>query len=86
VGEYLSAENKRQMWIPIGFAHGIYILSDWAEVIYKVSDFYAPQWERTLLWNDPNLNIPWPIPAGTSPILSPKDLTGKPLEQAETFD
>lgn len=86
VGEILSAENKRQIWIPAGFAHGIFIMSDWAEVIYKVSDFYAPEWERTLLWNDPALGIRWPLLEGLEPVLSEKDRRGLPLARAELFD
>jgi len=86
VGVILSAANKRQLWIPAGFAHGIYILSGWAEVLYKVSDFYAPQWERTLLWNDPEIGIHWPLLEGLEPVLSPKDRRGLPLAQAELFD
>jgi dTDP-4-dehydrorhamnose 3,5-epimerase len=74
------------MWIPGGFAHGFYVLSDWAEVIYKVTDYYAPQWERTLLWNDPDLAITWPLRDGEPPILSPKDTRGTPLRQAELFE
>ena len=54
VGGVLSAENKRQLWVPPGFAHGFYVLSEWAELTYKATDFYAPEWERTLLWNDPD--------------------------------
>ena len=83
---YLSSENKLQMWIPKGFAHGFYVLSDWAEVLYKTSDYYAPQWERTLQWNDPALNIHWPLQIGIEPILSVKDALGMPLSQAEVFD
>ena len=86
VGVNLSAENKRQIWIPGGFAHGIYILSDWAEVVYKVSDLYAPQWERTILWNDQTLGIIWPLRNGQMPIISKKDAEGKNLYQAELFD
>jgi len=86
VGAILSAENKRQIWIPIGFAHGIYILSDWAEVLYKVSDYYAPEWERTLLWNDAKLGIRWPLLDGLAPILSPRDRLGEDLDQAELFE
>jgi dTDP-4-dehydrorhamnose 3,5-epimerase len=86
VGVTLSAENKRQIWIPTGFAHGIYILSEWAELVYKVSDLYAPEWERTLLWNDPELGIPWPLINQQLPILSKKDAEGKILHQAELFD
>jgi len=86
VGRHLSAENKLQIWIPVGFAHGIYILSDWAEVTYKVGDFYAPEWERTLLWNDPDLNIQWPLLDGEPPTLSVKDTLGVKLAEADLFD
>jgi dTDP-4-dehydrorhamnose 3,5-epimerase len=86
VGIVLSAKNKSQLWIPPGFAHGFYVLSDWAEVVYKATDYYAPEWERTLLWNDPTLNISWPIPAGEEPILSPKDKQGMLLTQAEVYE
>lgn len=85
VGEILSAENKRQLWIPPGFAHGFYVLSDWAEVVYKASDFYAPQWERTLLWNDPAVGIEWPLEDGAELLISEKDRAGLPLAQAETY-
>ncbi len=86
VGVNLSAENKRQIWIPAGFAHGFYILSEWAELVYKVSDIYAPEWERSLLWNDPELGIPWPLINQQMPILSKRDAEGKPLQLAELFD
>jgi dTDP-4-dehydrorhamnose 3,5-epimerase len=86
VGKYLSAENKLQVWIPQGFAHGFYVLSDWAEVLYKVTDFYAPEWDRTLIWNDPTVGITWPIGEGESPSLSEKDARGKTLGEAEVFD
>jgi dTDP-4-dehydrorhamnose 3,5-epimerase len=86
VGVTLSAENKRQIWIPAGFAHGVYILSEWAELVYKASDLYAPEWERTLLWNDPELGIPWPLIKNQEPILSKKDAEGKPLRLADLFD
>jgi dTDP-4-dehydrorhamnose 3,5-epimerase len=86
VGATLSAEEKNQLWIPPGFAHGYYTLSDWAEVLYKATNFYAPEWERTLLWNDRDLAVAWPIPEGTSPILSEKDERGVPLAQAECYD
>jgi len=86
VGVNLSAENKRQIWIPGGFAHGFYVLSEWAELVYKVSDLYAPEWERTLLWNDPELGILWPLIKKQMPILSKRDANGKPLRQAELFD
>jgi dTDP-4-dehydrorhamnose 3,5-epimerase len=84
VGHYLSAENKRILWIPEGFAHGFYVNSPEAEVMYKASDYYAPQWERCILWNDPALGIHWPLQDET-PILSPKDLKGLPLKEAEIF-
>jgi dTDP-4-dehydrorhamnose 3,5-epimerase len=86
VGLNLSAQNRRQLWIPIGFAHGFYVLSEWAEVIYKASDYYAPQWERTLLWNDPALGIQWPLLNGQAPILSAKDAQGRLLSEAELYD
>ncbi len=91
-GLTLSAQDKCQLYIPTGFAHGFYVLSDWAEVIYKATDYYAPQWERTLLWNDPDLDIHWPLLSadGTDvpqpPILSMKDTHGTPFRQAECYD
>jgi dTDP-4-dehydrorhamnose 3,5-epimerase len=83
VGETLSAENKRQIWIPEGFAHGFVVLSDTAEVLYKTAAYYAPAAERCILWNDATLNIEWP-PA-IQPILSAKDAQGKSFAEAETF-
>ena len=85
VGAYLSAENKHQIWIPPGFAHGYYVLSEQAEIIYKASDLYAPQWERTVLWNDPDIGIQWPLLQGSTPILSSKDAAGVPLSKAEVY-
>ena len=85
VGATLSAKNKLMIWVPVGFAHGFYVMSEWAEIIYKTTDFYAPQHERSLLWNDPRLGIPWPLVDGKPPILSPKDETGKQLSECETF-
>lgn len=85
-GVYLSADTKQQLWIPPGFAHGFYVISDWAELVYKVTDYYAPQWERTILWNDPTLKITWPLLHGTNPLLSIKDARGKLISEAETFD
>jgi dTDP-4-dehydrorhamnose 3,5-epimerase len=85
-GMRLSAESKQQLWIPEGFAHGYYVLSEWAEITYKVTDFYAPDWERTLLWNDPEIGITWPLIEGQPPLLSEKDLRGKSLSEAELFD
>jgi dTDP-4-dehydrorhamnose 3,5-epimerase len=85
VGIILSAENKHQLWVPGGFAHGFYVLSERAEVVYKVTDYYAPEWERSILWNDPQIGIDWPL-NGVDPILSQKDAAGKPLADAEIFD
>jgi dTDP-4-dehydrorhamnose 3,5-epimerase len=85
VGAHLSAENREMLWIPAGFAHGFYTLSEWAEVIYKVTDIYAPQWERTLAWDDPAVAIAWPLIEGRLPALSAKDAAGKRLPEAETF-
>jgi dTDP-4-dehydrorhamnose 3,5-epimerase len=85
-GEVLSADNRKQLWVPPGFAHGFYVLSEWAEVLYKTTDFYAPEWERALFWNDPQLGIEWPIAAGQFPILSAKDQAGLPLSRAEIYE
>jgi dTDP-4-dehydrorhamnose 3,5-epimerase len=83
-GIIVSAENKHQVWIPEGFAHGFLVLSDYAEVLYKTTDYWAPEHERCLLWNDPQLAIPWPT--GGEPILSNKDRQGKPINELELFD
>lgn len=85
-GIFLSADNKRQLWIPPGFAHGFYVTSEWAELLYKATDFYAPEWERVVRWDDPVLGIEWPLIGGLSPILSSKDANGKTLWEAETFE
>lgn len=79
----LSAENKKQFWVPPGFAHGFVVLSDSADFLYKTTDYYAPQYERSLLWNDSELGIDWQITE--EPILSEKDRTAPPLKAAETF-
>jgi dTDP-4-dehydrorhamnose 3,5-epimerase len=84
-GTVLSAQKKNQLWIPGGFAHGFYVLSETAEIHYKATDYYAPQWERTLLWNDPALGIRWPLIEGQSPVISVKDAAGSPLSEAETY-
>jgi dTDP-4-dehydrorhamnose 3,5-epimerase len=83
VGCFLSAENKRQFWIPEGFAHGFLVLSEVAEFLYKTTNYYAPQYDRTLLWNDFDLAIDWPLEG--DPILSAKDQAGQPLKTAEVF-
>ena len=79
----LSEDSHRQMWIPAGFAHGFLVLSDWAEVLYKTTDYYAPQHERCLLWNDPDVAIDWPLPG--EPVLAAKDREGLPLRRADAF-
>lgn len=84
VGEILSAENKKQLWIPEGFAHGFVVLSDYAEFLYKTTDYWAPQHERCIVWNDPQLAIDWHI--NEMPVLSSKDAQGSLLSQAEVFD
>jgi dTDP-4-dehydrorhamnose 3,5-epimerase len=86
VGSMLTAQSKNQLWIPMGFAHGFYTLSDWAEVLYKATDVYTPEAERTVLWNDPDIRIDWPIIPGTQPILSKKDATAKTLKEAQVYD
>lgn len=83
VGCMLTAENKHQLWVPPGFAHGFLVVSDVAEVLYKTTDFYAPQHERSIRWDDPDLNIRWPLPC--EPILSAKDQAGQFLKSAEVF-
>ena len=83
VGSLLSAENKQQMWVPIGFAHGFCVLSEFAEVLYKTTDYYAPQHERCVIWNDPDLAIAWPLE--TAPTVSAKDQAGTPFKEAEMF-
>ncbi len=84
VGRLLSAENQQQLWIPAGFAHGFFVISDVAEVLYKTTDYYAPGGERCILWNDPDLAIAWPL-AGETPILSEKDQAGQPFKVAANF-
>ena len=83
VGGLLSAENKQQMWVPIGFAHGFCVGSEFAEVLYKTTDYYAPQHERCVIWNDPDLAIAWPLEA--APTVSAKDQAGVPFKEAEVF-
>ena len=85
VGARLSATNQQMLWIPPGFAHGFYVLSEFAQFLYKATDYYLPSAERCLLWNDPTLNISWPIPAGETPLLAAKDAAGLPLVQCEVF-
>jgi dTDP-4-dehydrorhamnose 3,5-epimerase len=84
VGFTLSAQSKRMAWIPPGFAHGFLVLSEMADFLYKTTDYYAPEHERTLLWNDPKLGIDWPLRG--EPVLAAKDRNGASLTNAETFD
>lgn len=84
IGVRLSAQNHLQLWIPKGLAHGFYVTSNWAEVIYKVTDFYVPEDERTLLWNDTAIGVRWPT-EGSRPLLSSRDAAGLPLDRAELF-
>lgn len=83
MGVTLSAANRRMLWVPEGFAHGFVVTSDAAEFLYKTTDYYAPEHERSLLWNDPALAIAWPLEG--EPILKPGDANGTPLARAETF-
>ena len=84
VGAVLSAENKRMLWVPPGFAHGFVVLSDSADFLYKTTDYWFPEHERTLLWNDAEVGVAWPYDG--APILAPKDAAGTPLAAAETYD
>ncbi len=83
VGEHLSAQNKKQLWVPGGFAHGFVVLSEYAEFLYKTTDYYAPEYERCICWDDPDIGVQWP--EGIMPILSDKDAQGTSLSVAEVF-
>ncbi|WP_440054162.1 dTDP-4-dehydrorhamnose 3,5-epimerase [Pseudoalteromonas sp. T1lg65] len=85
VGILLSDENKLQLWVPEGFAHGFYVTTELAEFVYKCTDYYAPQFEQRVLWNDPALDIQWPLVNGQAPILSEKDKAGILLIDAPVF-
>ena len=82
-GQYLSADNQRQLWVPPGFAHGFLVMSQAAEFLYKATDYYAPEHERCIIWNDSDLNVQWPI--GQRPLVSAKDQQGVPFKDAEVF-
>ena len=84
IGVHLSAENRRQLWIPPGFAHGFAVLSEFAEFLYKATDYWYPEHERTLMWNDPALGIDWPLTE--APLLSAKDVAGIPLARADVYE
>ena len=85
-GVELSAENRRQLWVPPGFGHGFYVLSEQAEFVYKCTDYYAPEHERALRWDDPAIGITWPLVPGVETVLSDKDRAGTPLAEAQVFD
>lgn len=85
VGYELSAENHRMLWVPAGFAHGFYVMSETAEFVYKCTDYYAPEYERSLLWNDQQLAIDWPLVEGHPPTLSEKDADAPNFNEAEKF-
>ena len=85
VGAIISAENHQQIWIPPGFAHGFLVLSETAEFLYKTTDYYAPEYERSLLWNDPDIGIAWPLENGQTPLLAVKDAAGLALAQADCY-
>jgi dTDP-4-dehydrorhamnose 3,5-epimerase len=84
-GVELSADNHRQFWVPPGFGHAFYVLSGMAEFVYKCTDYYAPEHERSLKWDDPQVGIVWPLVAGVETVLSDKDRAGRPLDQAEVY-
>jgi dTDP-4-dehydrorhamnose 3,5-epimerase len=85
VGVLLSQSNRQMLWVPPGFAHGYLALSDEVDLLYKCTDYYAPQYERAIGWSDPAIGAQWPLPAGIQPILSPKDAIAPPLQEAETY-
>ncbi len=85
VGEHLSGQNKKQMWVPEGFAHGFIVLSEYAEFLYKTTNYYAPQHERSIVWNDENIAIDWPIDKADNPNLSEKDAAAVAFQDAEYF-
>ncbi len=86
VGYELSGENRHMMWVPPGFAHGFYVMSESAEFVYKCTDYYAPEHEESLLWNDPALGIDWHLVNGIAPILSDKDANAPVFADAQTFE
>ncbi|NLN70331.1 MAG: dTDP-4-dehydrorhamnose 3,5-epimerase [Chloroflexi bacterium] len=86
VSAFLSDMNKEQLWIPPGFAHGFLVLSESADVVYKTTDYYDPDGDRTIYWNDPELDIAWPIPNGIQPLVSEKDSLGVSFSDAEVFE
>jgi dTDP-4-dehydrorhamnose 3,5-epimerase len=86
VGRHISAQNRMMLWVPPGFAHGFYVLSEFAEILYKCTDYYAPEWERVLVWNDRRIGVKWPLVDGKAPLLSERDARGMRLSDAEIFE
>lgn len=85
-GVELSEENQRMLWVPPGFAHGFYVLSESADFVYKCSDIYAPEYERSLRWDDPSVGISWPLRGGAAPLLSAKDAAGQRFADADVYE
>ena len=85
VGVVLSEENRHMLWVPPGFAHGFVVLSEHAHFVYRCTDFWAPEYERSILWNDPDLEVKWPIPSGADPLVSAKDARGQRFRDAQYF-
>jgi dTDP-4-dehydrorhamnose 3,5-epimerase len=85
VGVELTEDNKKQLWVPPGFAHGYLVTSDSADVLYRVTEYWAPEYERTLAWDDPEVGVQWPLDPGAAPVLSDKDKIGKSLKEAEVY-
>jgi dTDP-4-dehydrorhamnose 3,5-epimerase len=85
VGATLSAENRHMLWVPPGFAHGYLVLSDHADFLYKVTDFWAPTHERAIRWNDPDIGVKWPLAHGTEPVVSGKDADAPGFRDAEVY-
>ncbi len=85
VGVVLSGECKNQLWVPPGFAHGFYVMSEYAEFVYKCTDFYAPEYECSIRWDDQTLNISWPVASGATPLLSAKDQAGRAFDEIEAL-
>jgi len=85
VGVVLSEENRHMLWVPPGFAHGFVVLSEQAHFVYRCTDFWAPEYERSILWNDPDLEVKWPIPSGADPLVSAKDASGQRFRDAQYF-
>ncbi|SEO34238.1 dTDP-4-dehydrorhamnose 3,5-epimerase [Nitrosospira multiformis] len=85
IGVELTEDNHRQLWVPPGFAHGFYVLSDSADFLYKTTDYYFPELDRSLFWADPSISISWPVEIGTQPLVSAKDATAPKLSEAEVF-